>query len=521
MKTRIFKFFSLLLILAFVFSVPAALPEAEATVLADGKFKGIDYNRFTQRLDKFADKFDVELTMHTLKFKGELTGAAALTVEEMNEIIKEVLNTLHMTVGDVEILSSVGADLDGKVTKEIAKKLAVALSNYIPSPTPFVGASDAVKLVAYGPPDSPEPDPMYGINVAKNVIVDDMMNTVKKNEEAIREAAKAAKKVPKIPISAGVASFAINSVDVALELADTEQFDKFCEEMTKLFAKIAEFYIRCSQKMNDLAEKKNQNRIRISFKDAKCDADPCVFLGVDNVTTQFTLNGDMYLKTGDTVVTPGDNSGVYEGELTLTLEGKDFANCFDARFADASDLYLYGQRINDWCQILYKFEVLPNAREDFLAKFIPKVNQPTVLKRTLVGKFTANIRSWSAGTVKPVLSGAFNNVSDTTEFTFEMNFGQEMKAHQTVARNGMIIDLGAPVMQWHVKSTGRGLDAFRVTWVGNEAARVWCNGQSIGAEMYGGEGQDVPITQRDIGTVFYPLEFAPEITVTVPSTAKN
>ena len=148
-----------------------------------------------------------------------------------------------------------------------------------------------------------------------------------------------------------------------------------------------------------------------------------------------------------------------------------------------------------------------------------KVNKPTVLKRTLVGKFTADIRSWSAGTLKPALSGAFNNVSDTTEFTFEMNFGQEMKAHQTAVKGGLIVDLGAPVMQWHVKSTGRGLDAFRVTWVGNEAAHVWCNGQSVGIEMYGGEGQDVPITQRDIGTVFYPLEFAPEMTVTVPKTA--
>lgn len=519
MKTRIFKVFSLLLILTFVFSVPAALPEAEATVLADGKFKGIDYNRFTQRLDKFADSFDVELKMHTLTFKGTLTGAAALTVEEMNAIIKEVLSALNMTVEEVEILSSVGADLDGKVTKEIAKKIAVALSNYIPSPTPLVGASDVAKLVAYGPPDSTDPSG-YGFGVAKNIIVDDLKDTMAKQEKEFIAKSLKAGKIPKLPVNAGLASFALDSIDVALELADTEQFDKFCDEMTKLFAKIAEFYIRCSQKMNDLAEKKNQNRIRISFKDAKCDADPCVFLGVDNVTTQFTLNGDLYLKTGDTVVTPGDNSGVYEGELTLTLEGKDFANCFDARFADASDLYLYGQRINDWCQILYKFEALPNAREDLLAKFIPKVNKPTVLKRTLVGKFTADIRSWTAGTLKPVLSGAFNNVSDTTEFTFEMNFGQEMKAHQTAVKDWLIVDLGAPVQQWHVKSTGRGLDAFRVTWVGNEAARVWCDGQSIGIEMYGGEGQDVPITQRDIGTVFYPLEFAPEITVKVPKIVK-
>ena len=61
---------------------------------------------------------------------------------------------------------------------------------------------------------------------------------------------------------------------------------------------------------------------------------------------------------------------------------------------------------------------------------------------------------------------------------------------------------------------------MHVTWVGNEAARVWLNGQSVGQEMYSGDGQDVPLTQRDIGTVFYPLEFAPEITVTVPKTVK-
>ncbi|MBO4229902.1 MAG: hypothetical protein J5938_06100 [Clostridia bacterium] len=520
MKTRIFRMVSLLLVLSFFLALPLTLPQAEAADLSDGKYKGIDYNRFTQKLDQFADSFDVELTMHTLKFKGTLTGATALTVEEMNAIINEVLNTLHMTVAGVEILSSIGADLDGKVDKEIAKKLLVALSNYIPSPTPVFGASDVAKVIAYGPPESSVPDAGFAIGATKGIVVDALNDAMEANEKAIIEAAKAAKKVPKIPVSAGVASFALNSIDVALELADTEQFDKFCNEMTKLFEKIAEFYIRCSQKMNDLAEKKNANRIRISFKDAKCDADPCVFLGVDNVTTQFTLNGDLYLKTGDTVVAAGDNSGTYEGELTLVLEGKNFGECFDARFSDSSDIWLYGQRINDWCQILYKFEGMPNARSELLSKFIPKVNKPTVLKRTLVGKFTADIRSWTAGTLKPSLSGAFNNVSDKTEFTFEMNFGQEMRSTVSVDRNGTHIDLGQPVQQWHVKSTGRGLDAMHVTWVGNEAARVWLNGQSVGQEMYSGDGQDVPLTQRDIGTVFYPLEFAPEITVTVPKTVK-
>ena len=520
MKTRFLRVLSLLLVLCFAFSLTHALPQAKADVLPDGRYKGIDYNRFTQRLEQFADSFDVELTMHTLAFKGTLTGATALTVEEMNAIINEVLNTLHMTVTDVEILSSLGADLDGKVKKEIAKKLLVALSNYIPSPTPAVGASDVAKLIAYGPPSESEPTG-FAIGVGKSIVVDELKDTMEKREKELIIQTFKAGKLPKIPVSAGVASFALDSIDVALELADTEQFDKFCNEMTKLFEKIAEFYIRCSQKMNDLAEKKNANRIRISFKDAKCEADPCVFLGVDNVKTEFTLNGDLYLKTGETVVTPGDNSGTYEGELTLVLEGKDLANCFDARFADASDIWLYGQRVNDWCQILFKFEGLPDARDNLLTKFIPKVNKPTVLKRTLVGKFTANIQSWTAGTVKPLLSGAFNNVSDTTEFTFEMNFGQEVRSVVSVDRNGRQVDLGQPVQQWHVKSTGRGLDAFHVTYVGNEAARVWMDGQSVGQVMYSGEGQDMPITQRDIGTVFYPLEFAPELTVTVPKVSKQ
>ena len=519
MRKYIVRGLSLLLILSFVFCcLPFALPKAQADVLSDGRYKGIDYNRFTQRLEQFADSFDVELTMHTLTFKGTLTGATALTVEEMNAIINEVLETLHMTVADVEILSSIGADLDGKVSKEIAKKLLVALSNYIPSPTPAVGAGDVAKLIAYGTPDASAEPTGYAFGVGKNIVVDELKDTMSKREaELIAKSLKGAK-IPKLPVSAGLASFALDSIDVALELADTEQFDKFCDQMTKLFEKIAEFYIRCSQKMNDLAEKKNANRIRISFKDARCDADPCVFLGVDNVKTQFTLNGDLYLNTGETVVTPGDNSGTYEGELTLVLEGKDFATCFDARFADESDIWLYGQRVNDWCQILFKFEGIPDARSNLLNKFMPKVNKPTVLKRTLVGKFKADIKNWTAGTLKPALSGAFNNVSDQTEFTFEMNFGQEVKSPVRVDRNGRSVDLGLPVQQWHVKSTGRGLDAFHVTYVGNEAARVWLDGQSVGLVMYSGDGQDMAITQRDIGTVFYPLEFAPELTVTVPKT---
>ena len=511
MKTRIIRFFAVFVLFAVLAaSAPFSLDSA-ADAIPAYELQGIDYNRFTQKIDKYVSKYDVKLKLFDMEFSGTLKGSEGLTVQEMNRIILDVLRELDISLEDVELFSSVGENLDRDTDREIYKKLIVALSNYIPSPPNApVSPSRIVKTVVYSEEEVTVED-LCGDTI-KNKVMDKIQDGIKK--DLAERAVKDAKWLAKTPKSGNfVAWFALSSIDVGLEFADTSQFERFLKEAERRFEAASKFYAICSQRMNTEVLRKNSDPV-IEFKDAVAE-NTCVFLGLDNVSVKYTLNGELVMQTGpDYVLSPDDNSGVYEGELTLVIEGKDFAKCFDARFINESELWTYGQRINDWCQILYKFEGLADARENMLTKFMPKVNQPTQLKRTLVGNFTANVSSWTAGTLKPKLSGAFNNVSDTTEFVFEINVGQEMKAPVSDKATGQY--LGLPLMQWHVKSSGNGLDVFHVTWVGNAAARAMSDGKSVGQVMYSGDGQDMIITQRDIGTIWYPLEYPPTIEITVP-----
>ena len=510
MRTRFIRFFALLILAALLAGSMTFSFGVSADAVPSYELKGIDYNRFTQKIDRYLSAYQVKLKLFDMEFNGLLKGSEGLSLQEMNYIIQQVLSELNLTLDDIELFSSVGADLDRNVKIEMFKKFIVAMSNYIPShPQSPISPGYVVKQLVYG-------EDTTGAGAAddmiKNKITDNLRDRMKK--DLAQRATQNAKFLAKSPASANIVGwFALSSIDVAKEFADTSQFERFCEEMERRYSAASGFYSICSQRMNEAVLRKNSDPV-IDFKNAVAE-NTCVFLGVENVKVKYTLNGELVMQAGaDQVLAPDDNSGVYEGELTLVVEGRDLANCFDARFFDESMLWAYGQRINDWCQILYKFEGVPNARDIFLNKFMPKVNTPTVIKRTLVGNFRANVSSWTAGTLVPKLSGAFNNVSDTTEFVFEMNIGQEFKTPEKDRATG--IDLGLPVMQWHVKSSGNGLDVFHVTWVGNAAARSMSDGKSVGAVMYSGDGQDMMITQRDIGTIWYPLESAPIIEITVP-----
>ena len=146
--------------------------------------------------------------------------------------------------------------------------------------------------------------------------------------------------------------------------------------------------------------------------------------------------------------------------------------------------------------------------------FIPKVNKPTLLKRTLIGDFSVTLSSGAIVDLHPVLKGVFNSVSDSIDFLFEMNFGQEYKIPQAKIQNGRRIELGKPVCQWHLYAyvhEGKSIDSIHVTFVGNEAWSVMLQGQGVGDVMYSGKGADMVVPPSDFGTVWKPIEKAPNI----------
>ena len=513
MASKMVKALCALLIAVFIFpALPGTLiPEVRAA--SNAPLDGIDYDRLTQKAMIEMSDFVAKMKIGDVEIKGKLKGSEGFTMAEINEVVEEVLSSMSLDLEEVGVLSALGEDLERRQWIEIGKKVAVALSEYVPSsPDSPVSPTDVVKFVLYGE------NPVFALpqsriegelkESAKNKIADGLQKL----------SGKMGGKVPKSGGKLGLAGFALDSISAGKDLADSKEFDEFCKRLEDEYSKISEFYSRCSRKLNDLAELKNFGRGSIVFDELSTGFDEVTLLGVDGVKMRYRLTGILKKQVGeDETVVAGDNSGAYEGDLKLEIEGYGLDECFDAVFADKSTLWKGINHVNDWSQILYRFEGAPSTyRENLLNKFIFTVNRPTYLKRTLVGHFRVYIPIPKIkGTVTPVLSGSFDSVSDGIDFLFRMNFGHEFKAHASKPGPYGPIDLGVPVQQWHVETFLQGVksvDALHCTWVGNEAAREYFK-DSVGIVMYGGAGQDIVLTKSDFGTPFRQLEKAPVLEI--------
>lgn len=472
---------------------------------------GIDYTRLTQKAyNKNGAYYEVTLSLgNIIDLKGMLVGTEGLDMEEMNEIIEQQMSAMGLYLEDVKILSSVGRNLTKSQYKELAKKLAMAATNYIPGDIP--GASTIANELIYGGSDhltyASDAVNTYSKSYITDTVEGALINFVTKPGQ---------KHVPKIK-GIGLVGFAISSIYAGKDLLDDTHYDEFCKLLEEQYKKIAEFYIKCSQKMNTAVAEKNLGRRTIEFNEYSNATTEAVFLGVDGVKMKYKLRGKLYNKvSSDEFIDPGDNSGTYEGDLTLEIEAYDMENDFDFVFDDKCDLWTKPSE-NDWCYILYKYPGVPLKRSD-LRTFYFYINNPSVLKRKLKGHFTLTISQHEiTGPITPKLSGAFNNISDEIDFLMDMACEQEEKGevHDYNGKN-----LGYAKSKWNIKGYVHGgtfIDSVHVTFTSNEAYKFYYNNQSVGCVVYGGSGQDMIITPSDLGTVWYPLEYAPKVQITVPN----
>jgi len=507
------KVLKLLCVLFVTVFLSAALLGTYTPVEASGTgyyLDGVDYTRLTQTTSKASSLFNATLVLGPLEMKGFLRGTQALTMEEINEIVLQQMKAMGLNLEQVKILSSVGDDLTRKQYIELGKKLAVAASEYIPVKTP--GASTVVKTIVYGyDPTTPIED------IATTKIKNEVEARV---ENALANGAKdAAGKVTKVGGGFGMVGFVLNSISAAQDLLDDTEYDKFCKELEKQYQKISEFYIKCSQKLNDAVAEKNLDNKSIVFDQYSKAETTAVLLGVDGVKMRYRVEGELKSKVNpDEYLEPGDNSGTYEGDLTLTVEAYDLKNDFDAVFAEKCSLWTRSVG-SDWCQILARFPGRKEFRDEFLSKYIFTVNTPTILKRKLVGHFKLTItQNEIKGKITPTLSGAFNNKSDEIDFLYKMTFGEEYIADEKYSNDNGItwVNLGKPLCQWHLEGYvhgGNEINSLFVQFVGNEAYRHFMKGQSVGDIVYGSSGGNMLLTQSELGTIWYYLESAPKIEI--------
>lgn len=470
---------------------------------------GVDYTRLTQKAyNKNGAYYEVTLSLGELiSIKGRLAGTEGLDIDEMNEIIEWEMESHGLNAAEVAVLSSIGANLTKSQYKELAKKLTQAASNYIPGDT--AGVSTIVNTMLYGMPDHNVPLDDIRDTYTKNYLE----NTVKKIiEESAKNAGKGA--VPKVK-GIGLVGFVLDSIYAGKDLMDNSQYDAFCAKLTEQYAQIGDFYSSCSRKLNDAVTEKNLRRRVIEFDDYSNATTEAVFLGVSGVKMRYKLRGKLRNQVSiDEFIDPGDNSGTYEGDLTLEIEAYDMENDFDLVFDDVSTLWT-SPATSDWCYILYKYPGVPLKRDD-LRTYIFRINEPSILKRKLKGHFTLTITQHEiTGPITPKLSGSFNNISDEIDFLMDVTCEQEGRVEEYDKGK----NLGYPKEIWHVKGYvhgGKYIDSVHVNFSANEAYNIR-NSQSVGNVLYAGGGQDMRVSSSDLGTVWYPLEYAPKIQITVPN----
>lgn len=92
-------------LLAVIIFIPIILSGSSIFAMKHpGRIDGVDYTRINQNKDL---KIDVEFQLGTTKFKGELTNGNTLSNDEIDKIIKKVMNEMEITSGILEFSKSV------------------------------------------------------------------------------------------------------------------------------------------------------------------------------------------------------------------------------------------------------------------------------------------------------------------------------------------------------------------------------------------------------------------------------
>ena len=146
---------SLAVILLVICSLFVMMPQTlslNVSAASNAPLDGIDYTRLTQKASTAMSNFDVRMKIGDVELKGLFAGSEGLTMGEINEIILSQLSLMHLDLEEIAVLSSLGENLERAQWIEFGKKLAVALSEYIPSVGPggTVSPTDLVKYVLYG-----------------------------------------------------------------------------------------------------------------------------------------------------------------------------------------------------------------------------------------------------------------------------------------------------------------------------------------------------------------------------------
>ena len=459
------------LLLAFIFAlslIPAGLPVSAEPQNAS-EIVGIDYSRITQKAGDGFKSYPVELKLGDLTFNGELTADFGLTYEELNEIILATLAEKGLTAERVALVAQIASRAQKDAALYWGEQVLEGLLSYLKIPeTPF-SVADYYDLVVHGSTASAEKTIKIGkAKDAAKAAIQKAATSGGKIGRVGRVAKNVTSTVGAVPMFGAIE----NTVMVAVDWKNgSKRYDDYLELLEENLAVINDFYATCSRRAVQKAESNDEQKSwSIKFDRRKnYRTYNCTFWGISGNMMSCTLSGEL---TGGR-----DKEGAYSGTLWLEFEAVDLSPT-EKGLENTPGLAAFKG-------LLYSTGGYRKISDTAVSK--------TVLKREAQGELTLYLTS-STGTAKAEIAGSLTSGGDDVTFSF---------ARKLEWRDDTMAAYGVTGLTEAMFSSS---DISSVTM--QSSSRV-TQGGSVKTQQ-----DSTEVFTQDPGTVFYPLDKTPVITVT-------
>ena len=502
-KITVFLAFVLIFCAVFV-PVPSYADEAPIT--------GVDYDRFGQSVG--LSRYEVELRLGDLNFPGTLENPEAMSLAEMNRIIREEMKEHNMTERKLLVLSKIISDLDREARNASFENFLRSTMELLPS-LPGLGVGDYYDWFMYGEVKDRE---KFGLEIFESFLIKGsevfLAGIMGTNywESCIANNGK----LPGIKGFGAVAG-GIKTI-ISNYHSENKRFNRFLEQLADSIGEVAAFYADCTRRMNEYSQSKKGEGTRIVFKEVM-DVGGGTFWGIEGVSAKWVLDGTLRRK--DAWERAEGASGMYEGELTLTGEGLDMSSSFDYEWVYRTTVLpatvgYYG------AGTMYDLQAKVTGQKfgGLFSSYQDHANKRTQLKVSATGRFTVSVGSLEIGTNEVVPRGYFGNSKYTPEFVFD----------HTVRRR-LVKRSGGAAGEWpdeyeEIYLKSEDINTLIFSAKGVYYSLKWNGGASYtfvptdGSCSYMEDLRRLALTAEEVGTLLNPIKSKPFIDIEVPNTLR-
>ena len=289
--------------------VPILLSGGSASAMRHpGRIDGVDYTRVNENKNLRAE---VQFTLGTTQFKGELVNGNTLSNDEIDKIIRKVMNEMFITCGMLEFSKSVIEEAKQLKGFDPAMALRIGLN--------VVGYGTVADIYDMYKGTKTVPDGLKGI------IVGELSGEALKLITGVKWA--------DIVLNAFLAS-----KDIAAEWMRLEREKEIAELAMQRELMLEMFYRECNERLRKAEEEKGTSQWKLKVNDVKSKTKK--FFGIDvNQIQQLIVDMERVDSFGEK--SPTNWSGIYEGSITIKFWHNldNFDTNFPTIFTDSGKIF--------------------------------------------------------------------------------------------------------------------------------------------------------------------------------------